>query len=333
MRTFAWYAALMLLAACGTDATAPEVSPREVDPEMVTGAAAAALGPDGYFILATPATSSQQVSIDTAQAQVLEFAKYVTNNVLLRGVVENGRGGYWTDPHLLTRCSLREVFVRPQLQQPAVVSLPTTGRILLSRKFGPSWLVGLCGAGGAPEMTVQVALNENRVRFAGGAPIESDPNLLSAFSPQGVPLGWPDLLPISAERAVRFAFDQTGVRISEQPELFVRGETNIDGFYDLQAGSARSCNRWRIVLEQEVALKSGPAQLVTMTREVFVGAATCHGMDVGPVLQVPVANQATTVMVRYVDFSISPQREYVVPVETFSPIRFEVAEVVRAFSQ
>ena len=325
---------LLLLAAylsCTAESTGPApapVSPSEVRPEMVTGAAAAALGVDGFFALELPEAGSGEVSLDTARAQALEFAKYVTNNVLLRGVVEAGRGGYWTDPHLLVRCGRDAGYVRPQLEAMQLDSLPVIGRTQLLRKFGPSWLIALCGP--EPQMTVQVALVANLTRFATGAPVEFDPYLSTAFSGHGVPLNWPDALPISAERAVRFAYDQLGARVAEVPELYVRGGLNLDGIYDLQAGSARNCNRWRIVLDRDVAVKSGPAQAVRLTREVFVSSLTCAGTDVAPLLQVPVAGQASAVRVRYVDFSISPPREYLITVASVSPIRFELTQRVPA---
>ena len=76
--------------ACESTSSPVEVYERDVTPEMVTGAALAALRPDGRFNLEQPATSSGQVSLDIAKVQILQFARYVTNNGLLRGAVEAG---------------------------------------------------------------------------------------------------------------------------------------------------------------------------------------------------------------------------------------------------
>lgn len=317
-------ALLHVLSACSsTESAGPTpVSPRDLTPEMVTGEAAAALGADGRFRFPLPTAAPGKMSLDTARDQSLEFAKYVTNNVLLRGVVEAGRGGYWTDPHLLTLCQTEAHSVRSQLGEISVDSLPTRGRVTLLRKFGPQWLLTLCGSAGEPQMTVQVAQHENLVRFRSGAPVESDPSLLSAFSPQGVPFEWPDALPVSAERAARFAYDQLGARIARVPELFLRGDVNTDGVYDLQAGAARSCSRWRVVLDREVGVQVAPGAPIRFTTEVYVASLTCRGTDIVPTLQLSVGEELGTVMVTYTDFDVTPPRRYALQVEAVSPVRF-----------
>ena len=321
-----WLALALLQGGChSTEAAGPTpVSPREVTPDMVTGVAAAALGAGGLFIMPLPASVLGQIPLDTAREQTLQFAKYVTNNLLLRGVVESGRGGYWTDPHRLVLCSHDVHFIRPQIAHPDIDSLPDQGRELLLRKFGPQWLLALCGEKGEPQMTVQVALEGNAVRFLGGLPIEPDPFLLSAFSPHGVPLDWPDALPVSAERAVRFAYDQLGARITEIPELFVRGDSDAGAAYDLQPGAARNCNRWRIALDRDVAVQRAVGAAVRMTNVVYVASYSCRGTDVAPLLQLPVEAHPTEVSVRYVDYGVSPPRTYSVRVAVASPIKFDV---------
>ncbi|MGQ0764956.1 MAG: hypothetical protein ACT4OZ_04735 [Gemmatimonadota bacterium] len=305
-----------------------DVSPREIGPEMVTGSAAAALV-GGVFILPLPAATESQLPLDTALVQAREFARYVTNNVNLRGVVEAGRGGYWVEPHRLLLCARPVSYVRPQLEPVSVDSLPVRGRNLLLRKFGPQWIIALCGSEGEPQMTVQIALEGNPVRFQGGAPVVSDPDLLSAFSPAGVPLNWPDALPLSAERAARYVFDQFGVRIAEPPQLFVRGDTSPDGTYDLQGGGARNCNRWRIVLERPVNTQRAAGDIVRMSSEIFVSSLACVGTDTRPVLQLPTGLQSSGAFVRYTDFSVAPQRTWRIPVRLVSPVRFELIEPAR----
>src|SRR5688572_27502384 len=111
-----------MLACESTSAPVP-VYEHHVTAEMVTGAALAALRPDGRFNLEVPIMGADQVSLQEAKAQSLQFARYVTNNVLLRGAVEEGRRGYWTDPHLLTICG-DSYFVHSQLGVIAVDTIP-----------------------------------------------------------------------------------------------------------------------------------------------------------------------------------------------------------------
>jgi hypothetical protein len=299
---------------------------RYVAPEMVTGAAASALDAGGYFRLPFPTLRPNQVQLEEATEQTLQFAKYATNNVLLRGAIEEGRGGYWTDPHLLTPCSRDAYYVRSQLGAISVDTLPPNGRALLLRQFGAQWLVPLCGAMGEPQMTVQIAVDGNDIRFQSNVPIEPYYSLSTAYFGRGVPLGWPDALPISAERAVRFAYDQVKVPIAEVPELFYRGGVEADGEYrGFQIGSARYCNRWRIVFDREVALRGDLTQTERLTREVFVGSTSCRGTDVIPLFQLPLAEQPAFANLEYHDYTGATLRSYYVAVPIASPVRFEEA--------
>jgi hypothetical protein len=168
------------LLACESTSSPVEVNRRDVTPEMVTGAALAALRPDGRFNLEVPVTSTTQVSLQEAKAQTLQFARYVTNQLLLRGVVEGERGGYWTDPHLLTICG-DAYSVHSQLGVMAIDTISANAGQSFLRRFGPQWLVPMCGSGNEPQMTVQVAIDGNDIRFADGAPIEPYSSLTTAL--------------------------------------------------------------------------------------------------------------------------------------------------------
>jgi hypothetical protein len=293
---------------------------------MVSGAAAAALGADGRFRFPLPVLRADQVSLATAREQALQFAKYATNNVLLRGAIENGRGGYWTDPHLLTLC--RDAYlVRSQLQSFHVDSLPASGQALLQRRVGAQWLIPFCGSKGEPQMTIQIAVEGNDIRFEKNAPVEPYQNLTAAYFGRGVPLNWPDVLPISAERAVRFAYDQLGVRIAEVPELYFRGNRDVDGVYrEFQTGAARYCNRWRIVFDRDVSLQGTVTRGPRTTREVFVGAYSCQNEDVTPLLQLPLEIQPADGTLQFFDDSVVPLKTYAIRVPIASPVHFELAQ-------
>jgi hypothetical protein len=295
---------------------------------MVTGAAALVLGSDGRFRLPLPDLSSGSVELETARTQALEFAKYATNAILFRGAIEESRGGFWTDPHLLNLCPQNAHFVRSQLGPMLAETLPPNARAILQRIYGPQWLIALCGSQIEPQMTVQVAVSGNPVRFVNAQPVEPYYSLATAFFGRGVPLNWPDVLPISAERAVRYAYDQLGVPISEVPELVARGSMAYDTYMLFQVGSARYCNRWRIGLAREVTVHGRVSRTVQTTREVWVGAAGCLGTDVFPVLQVPFGSQPSELTVEFVDNTSVPVASYAVRAPVLFPVHFELAEKV-----
>ena len=310
--------------ACESTSSPEEVYERTVTPEMVTGAALAALQPDGRLALELPETDGDQLSLLEARTQSLGFARYVTNNVLLRGVVENDRGGYWTDPHLLTHC--RDAYlVHSQLDIALSDSVSATAAQSFQRRFGPQWLMPMCGPVDEPQMTVQAALSGNDIRFAGGEPIDPYSSLTTAWYARGVPLNWPDALPVSAERAVRFAYETFGIRVTEVPRLMFRGDVLADGRYAwYQVGSARYCNRWRVVLESDVTVR-GMTTLSTMTSDtVYVASLTCSNLDVVPHLHAPMAVQPGSVLLDYYDTSVSPEKTWIVNVPVTSPVRFEI---------
>lgn len=308
------------LLGCESTSSPVPVYLRDVTPQMVTGAALAALGTDGRFHVAPPSTSPGQLSATEATSQSLQYARYVTNNIFLRGTVEDGRGGYWTDPHLLTACPDPLHYVRSQLGAIPSDTIPADVRQSFLQSFGPQWLIALCGSANDPQMVVQAAIEENSVRFANGEPVEEYPTTTTAWFPRGVPLNWPDALPISRERAARFAFETFGVRVSEVPDLMFRGDVLSDNRYQwFQIGSARNCNRWRVVLESGVTIR-GQSSLRTQTTDtVFVGALSCS-RDVIPQIHLPLAEQPTTVLLSYLRDGLT----WVVRVPVVSPIRFEI---------
>jgi hypothetical protein len=309
--------------ACESMSSPSPVLERDVTPDMVTGAALAALRPDGRLVLETPSTGPGQLPIQDAEAQSLQFARYVTNHLLLRGVVEGERGGYWTDPHLLTICG-DSYYVHSQLGAIVTDTFSTTAGQSFLRRFGPQWIVPMCGSANEPQMTVQAAIDGNDIRFADGEPIEPYAALTTAWYARGVPLNWPDVLTISAERAVRFAYETFGVRVSEVPRLMFRGDVLSDGRYVwYQVGSARFCNRWRVVLESEVAIRGMTSLTTSTTDTLYVGALSCSRLDVTPYVHLPLATQPTAVILDYLDNSVTPAKTWIVDVPVVSPIRFE----------
>lgn len=323
--TFASISALGILACESTSAPVPvRVYEHHVTAEMVTGAALAALQSDGRINLETPATSGSQLSVQEAGAQALQFARYVTNNGLLRGVVEGGRGGYWTDPHLLTLCR-NAYFVHSQLGSIPADSVPATAAQSFQRRFGPQWIIPMCGQQDDPQMTVQAAVDGNDIRFANGEPIEPYTGLTMAWFPKGVPLNWPDPLPLSAERAVRFAWETFGVRVTEVPQLYFRGQELANGTYAWHGiGSTNSCNRWRVTLENDVRVRGMTSFQEFTTRILWIASGTCYQWVREPFIHIPLADQPTTARLDYFDDSVSPTKVTVIDVPVVVPIRFEI---------
>ena len=312
------------LLACESTSSPSPVYERTVTPEMVTGAAAVALGADGHFHPEPPPTTTGQVSLGEARAQSLEFARYMTNNVLLRGAVEAGRGGYWTDPHLLTLCD-DAWFVHSQLGHVALDTVAASAAQSFLRRFGPQWLIPMCGPENEPQMTVQVAIDSNSVRFADGEPIEPYTSLSTAWFARGVPLNWPDVFPVSAERAVRFVFETFGVRVTEVPQLEFRGDVLPDGRYVwFQIGSAKDCNRWRITLESPVTIRGMTSLTTTTTDVIHVAALSCQSTDVIPYVHLPYADQPQEVILDYFDDSVMPIKAWIVHAPVVAPVRFEI---------
>ena len=311
------------LLACESTSSPVPVYERTVTAEMLTGAALEALRSDGRLTIPVPQPLAPSISLSDARVQTLQFARYVTNHGLLRGVVENERGGFWTDPHLLSICD-DAYYVRSQIGPIVHDSLGEPGLSYIKR-LGPQWLIPLCGSANEPQMTVQVAIDGNDIRFANGVPVEPYAFIGGAWNARGVPLNWPDALTISAERAVRFAWETFGVRVTEVPQIFTRGDFAPDGrVISMPPGSARSCHRWRVVLENDVTIRGTTSLRTDTTNVVYIGALTCQGMDVEPFIHLPLAEQPPTTTLQYLDEDVSPPKTWSVTIPFSSPVRFEV---------
>jgi hypothetical protein len=232
--------------------------------------------------------------------------------------VEAGRGGYWTDPHLLTLCgdtyyvhSLFGEILHDSLGEPGISYL---------RRYGAQWVIPFCGDKSEPQMTVQAAIDGNDIRFADGEPIQPYAFLSRAWSASGVPLNWPDPFNLSAERAVRFAYETFGVRVSEVPKHYMRGEFLPDG----RATRIWSCYRWRIVLEGDVHIRGMTSFTTTTTNVIWVGTGTCDSFDVIPYVHVPTGTQPAVSTMTYVDTHVNPPKTWVVALPLSSPVLFEI---------
>ncbi|MBC7896305.1 MAG: hypothetical protein H7066_12895 [Cytophagaceae bacterium] len=314
---------LTATAGCDIDLIAPVPGKAAVvRAEMLTGNALAALMPDGRLSLAPPTLHGDQVPEAVARLQSIPFARHVTNDVLLRGLAESDRGR-WIDPHFLQLCADR-YFASAQVA--FTEDDPLMRDVLLKRTFGPQWLVPLCNARFVPEVVVQVAVDANPIRIGdkGPDPLEEHLSLITAWVARGLPDYAVTALPVTAERAVTFAWDSLRVRIAEVPQLVVRGSAFQDDgpfAFHIPVGFAVYCHRWRLRLETEVKLRGMTTGGTAGTREVWVSTRDCNGIDASPILSRPLAVQPTTSWV---------QRGAVRAAVRFtSPVYFEHAELVR----
>jgi hypothetical protein len=183
----------------------------------------------------------------------------------------------------------------------------------------------MCGTLDDPQMTVQVALNGNEIRFENGAPIQPYAALSTAWHARGVPLNWPDPLPLSPERAVRFVWETFGVRVTEVPELYFRGNlSSSNTFTWYQIGSTRFCNRLLVTLESDVRIRGTTSLQEFTTRFLWIAPLSCNQRDVVPWIHVPLADQPATVTLDYFDESFSPSKRWTFEATVAAPIRFEI---------
>jgi hypothetical protein len=124
---------------------------------------------------------------------------------------------------------------------------------------------------------------------------------------------------------VRFTYETFGVRVTELPQLYFRGDILSNGTYaSYQIGSVRFCNRWRVVLENDVTVRGMTTFTQSTTRVLWIASVTCSQRDVEPWLHIPLTEQPSVATLDYVDDSVSPSKTWVVQVPVTVPINFEI---------
>lgn len=203
-------ASLCLLTVASCDAREPTAPFARVAPKYVTGAAAAAVGQDGRFMLlkgeAGPYPEiSEELAVKLAIAFVHDYAR------IGRGYLEEERGGP-VHLDLLKPCS-RSFYVRS-----AYDPVPAEVSVFTRKVLGAQWLVPFC-AGATAEVMVAVSAHAWDTEFGTGEALL--PNTGSAnFMMEGLPAGVE--IPLSPEAAVNLAGQSTGRLINRVPELTMR---------------------------------------------------------------------------------------------------------------
>jgi hypothetical protein len=240
MRRFAVRNRARLLAACVTVVvvwTAVACNDRVSGPRLpaltavVTGAAAAALQPNGEFTLA----SAPAGLVTESQARALSVAYVRTFGYGLDPTWEFERlGGAPIDYTQLMVCA-RTFYARSPYEP-----LPSTASFVLRQRYGSYWLTSFCGAGGDPEVSVAVPAVDTQFH------VDSVGNLTgmtgndsSHFISTGVGPGV--VLPPSPETMVQDAAQWTQRRVTQVPELVLSSPRFLP-----------QLARWRLVLESPV---------------------------------------------------------------------------------
>lgn len=303
-----WILPAMVSACRMQTAIAPRGVP--IDRDFLTPALAASLDRDGHFVLPEPsyrgASPARADSIARAAiAFEAEFAK------------PNGRTAISpanSAPGTLLPCP-RHYYVLPVIDR-----LPPDLPRFFGLPYTPRWVIPLCRADGSSPVSVEVADATPMLTITNGR--LSD--FMSSEGEYGVLQSDPNAdgyLPLSPEKAARFAAVATGARVAEVPVAVM---THPGGLGNV---APAKCMRWRIVLDSPVRLAGEYGEYET--REVYVRLKDyCSGE---PVLQVVDRQQASGGWIEYPRFGanhdiVSLQRVNVVFAR---PLGFDIVHRVR----
>jgi hypothetical protein len=251
--------------------------------QILTGAAAAALDHTGHFRLATPSSTSNELSL--SQAQSLATAWITTAGPSFRRTLEGQRGGP-IDFTSLRTCGQTVYAATPFQPFPSSVPLG------VQRHYVSRWLVGFCGKSGGLEVSVAVSSLATELKVVNGR-VDYGRSDGNEFFALGTPAGWDGPAGLSAERAAASVARQTGRRIKEVPALIA-----ADPRISYPQGAV-----WRLRLDSPVTLKAKKDGRLVNGETVYAGL---HGdvqnrkaLDEGSTLRVSAAQQPADVEIRF----------------------------------
>lgn len=224
-----------------------------VSPAYVTGAAAAALGPDGRFALEAPSSPNGDRIISPVQARRLAMGFLRSFGVAFRAGWEAERGGPIDLASLAA--SPRVYFAQTPYSAVPRNDVHSAHR----RHFGPYYLVTLLQRS---EPVLQISVSaltteysiDDRGRLV--APVETGMDFISDAMPADG-----SFRPISPEEAVAMAAEATGATIRDVPELVLMGSAHSPAFA-----------RWRIELDRPIRARGRDGRDAAAQRTVFVGS-------------------------------------------------------------
>ena len=258
---------LMLFGLVLACAAQPKIATRNLptDRDFVAPALAAALDPDGRFVHPEPsyrgASPARAASIARA---AIEFQRGFAKSGGRSAISPADSAAGWLLP-----CS-RIYYVLPVVDR-----LPADLPRAFALPYTPRWVVPFCRTDGTSPVSVEVAdaapvLTVVDGKFVGSFSSEGEYGVLASGEDED------GYLPLSPERAARFAATATGARVAEVPVAVM---THPGG---LGNPAPAKCMRWRIMLDRPVRLIGQYGEYET--REVYVRLTSyCFGE---PVLQV-----------------------------------------------
>lgn len=217
----------------------------------VSGEAAAALSPDGQFVLKGPMPGGDMPELSSDQSRKLAIAAVRSWGppTLLRLQQYHGAE---IDIGALSPCG--RVYYETAAYEPLGTGVYRPVRVA----YGPKWIVFFCGRSGDPEVSVSIASYGTYLSVRGRF-IISDGPAGPEFHLSGIPLG--QEAPISPERAVQLVGDMSGRQVTEVPELV------LPGLAVAQLGL------WRLVLDAPVTTVERRTGSRWRDSVVYVGAA------------------------------------------------------------
>lgn len=280
-----------------TDVGVPTVSR-----DWVTGAAAAALGADGRFVLARP-TDPGPLEIDegAARAQAVAWARLVAAMPTSGGSDWFAPGGSGLErdhgakiPFAQLRDCGRAIYAW-SAYGPLPGGLPRP----IVNAFGPYWLIRLCSPAGDVPVVLGVAATSALVvsngRLEPPSPTAATGNEFNAAATwRGTPPA--RAYPLEPEAVVAFVYRVTGRRVSEVPTFVARvADARPDPI-------APQFGLWRVTLEASIRGVGAISGAAYDTREV--AAFWAGGVTSDTTLQVALAEQPDTAL--QVSYTVYP---------------------------
>lgn len=286
-------AAVASAVACASNGDPTAVAPATVSRDWVTGAAAAALGADGRFVLPPPANPGRlAISDAAARAQAVAWARLVARIPTTGGTDVFAPGGSSLEQDYggkIPFAQLRDCG-RPIYVEGAYGSIAETLPRYLLNGYGSYWVIDLCSPAGDVPIVLAVAATSELV--VSGGELQPNPrNSGNEFRAAGVPRGTPlaRVYPLAPEAVVAFVYRNTGRRVSEVPAYVQRVADygRADPIYP-QFG------HWRVTLEAPVHGIGAVTGSEYDTRQVVVCWPGCAGNDT--TLSVALAVQPETAL-------------------------------------
>ncbi len=283
--------ALALAVACGaavasssscTDSTAPITVPlTRVDPQWVTGAAAAALDSitGRITLINPPGTYVARLAADSVALAILHAVRTPSPLDSAQSQLQGDRGGP-IDFAGLHLCGAVTYEWTPFGDFPS--SVPP----FAARALGSQWAVPICGRDESAQISIGVADSPRQFSVVDDTlDVYRSQDLNGAFSLAGVPARYPTGLPLTPERAIEAVFTATAERVATVPVAFDQLSNGL--------GELPLCASWRMSVERAVTVKDPTAGSAWITSEFFVRhVPACYSDSVAVFAATP--NQPTS---------------------------------------